>query len=108
MYVAAWGLSRDCTFLLEDGKRLSHNPLNVLLLCVGKTEYHVIRVCPEGGLHEVCVCVWGVCVCVCVCVCVFVLLCCTCDKLCRGNQHPGSQVLGSVPPLRIASAGVGT
>ena len=51
-YVAAWGLSRDCTFLFEDGKRLSHNPLNVLLLCVGKTEYHVIRVCPEGGLHE--------------------------------------------------------
>ena len=37
-YVAAWGLSRDCTFLFEDGKRLSHNPLNVLLLCVGKTE----------------------------------------------------------------------
>ena len=68
MYVAAWGLSRDCTFLLEDGKRLSHNPLNVLLLCVGKTEYHVIRVCPEGGLHE-CVCVCGV------CVCVFVFLC---------------------------------
>ena len=75
MYVAAWGLSRDCTFLLEDGKRLSHNPLNVLLLCVGKTEYHVIRVCPEGGLHEcvcvcvcVCACVGGVGVCVCVCV----------------------------------------
>ena len=32
-------------FLSEDGKRLSHNPLNVLLLCVGKTEHHVIRVC---------------------------------------------------------------
>ena len=60
--VTAWGLNRDCTFLFEDGKRLSHNPLNVLLLCVGKTEYHVIRVCPEGGLHE--------CVCVCLCVCV--------------------------------------
>ena len=54
-YVAAWGLSRDCTFLFEDGKRLSHNPLNVLLLCVGKTEYHVIRVCPEGGIARVCV-----------------------------------------------------
>ena len=39
-------------FLSEDGERLSHNPLNVLLLCVGKTEHHVIRVCPEGGLHE--------------------------------------------------------
>ena len=47
-------------FLSEDGKRLSHNPLNVLLLCVGKTEHHVIRVCPEGGLHE--------CACMCVCV----------------------------------------
>ena len=23
---------------------------------------------------------------------------------CRGNQHPGSQVLGSLPPLRIVSA----
>ena len=41
--VTAWGLDRDCLFLSEDGKRLSHNPLNVLLLCVGKTEYHVIR-----------------------------------------------------------------
>ena len=50
--VTAWGLDRDYFFLLEDGKRLSHNPLSVLLLCVGKTEYHVIRVCPEGGLHE--------------------------------------------------------
>ena len=40
------------------GKRLSQNPLHILLLCVGKTEYHVIRVSPEGGLHEcVCVCV---------------------------------------------------
>ena len=50
--VTAWGLDRDCLFLSADGKRLSHNPLNVLLLCVGKTESHVIRVCPEGGLHE--------------------------------------------------------
>ena len=45
-------------FVSEDGKRPSHNPLKVLLLCVGKTEYHVIRVCPEGGLHE-CVCLCG-------------------------------------------------
>ena len=50
--VTAWGLDCDCLFLSADGKRLSHNPLNILLLCVGKTEYHVIRVCPEGGLHE--------------------------------------------------------
>ena len=39
-------------FFSKDGKRLSHNPLNLLLLCVEKTEYHVIRVSPEGGLHE--------------------------------------------------------
>ena len=50
--VTAWGLDCDCLFLSADGKRLSYNPLNILLLCVGKTEYHVIRVCPEGGLHE--------------------------------------------------------
>ena len=50
--VTAWGLNRDCTFLFEDGKRLSHNPLHVLLLCVEKTEHHLIRVSPEGGLHE--------------------------------------------------------
>ena len=44
---------RTCSiFVSEDGKRLSHNPLKVLLLCVGKTEYRVIRVSPEGGLHE--------------------------------------------------------
>ena len=50
--VTAWGLNRDCTFHFEDGKRLSHNPLHVLLLCVEKTEHHLIRVSPEGGLHE--------------------------------------------------------
>ena len=51
-YASCVLLPHPYLFLSEDGKRLSHNPLNVLLLCVGKTEHHVIRVCPDGGLHE--------------------------------------------------------
>ena len=41
----------------EDGERLSQNPLQILLLCVGKTATMYAKNSPEGRIARVCVCV---------------------------------------------------
>ena len=64
----------------EDGEKLSRNPLQVLLLCVGKTAIMYANTVQREDRTSVCVCLClclrvFVCVCVCVCVCVRVRLC---------------------------------
>ena len=77
------------SFLLiasDDGSRLSRNPLQVLLLCVGKTAIMYAKTVQREDCTSVCVSVClCVCVSVCLCVCVSVCLCvsvCVCVCLC--------------------------
>ena len=64
---------RAFSFLLiasDDGERLSQNPLQVLLLCVGKTAIMYAKSVQREDCTRVCVCV-----CICVCLSVFRSVC---------------------------------
>ena len=56
-------LQRSLMHLLiasEDGERLSRNPLQILLLCVGKTAIMYAKTVQREDCTSVCVCVWVV------------------------------------------------